>query len=39
MWDDGSYAEYGYHIEGAPGSRKMLLKLENNKNELWEEAP
>lgn len=37
MWDDGSYAEYGYHIEGVPGDRKMLLNPVNGKNELWEE--
>jgi hypothetical protein len=38
IWDDGSYAEYGYYVEGAPGSRKMLLKPSDGKNELWEEV-
>ena len=38
MWDDGSYAEYGYYIEGAAGGRKMLLKPANGKNELWYET-
>ncbi|MEK9137531.1 MAG: hypothetical protein AAB393_10445, partial [Bacteroidota bacterium] len=39
MWDDGSYAEHGYYIEGQPGSQKMLLKPTNgSKDQLWEQA-
>ena len=38
MWDDGSYAEYGYYVEGAQGSRQMLLKPDGDKNQLWEEV-
>jgi hypothetical protein len=38
MWDDGSYSEYGYYIEGAPGSRSMLLKTKDDEKELWEEV-
>jgi hypothetical protein len=36
MWDNGSYAEYGYYIQGQPGSQEMLFKPTNGgKNELW----
>ena len=39
VWDDGSYAEYGYYVQGAQGSRQMLLKPTNgDKNQLWEEV-
>jgi hypothetical protein len=38
MWKDGSYAEYGYHIEGQPGSRSLLLKPPGGKNQLWGEV-
>ena len=38
IWNDGSYAEYTYHIQGAPGSRQMLLTTANNKKELWSEV-
>ncbi|MFC1713845.1 hypothetical protein ACFL6S_09260 [Candidatus Poribacteria bacterium] len=38
IWNDGSYAEYTYYVQGTPGSRQMLLTAENGKKELWEEV-
>jgi hypothetical protein len=35
MWDDGSYAEYGYYIQGQAGNQEMLLKpTDGDKKEL-----
>jgi len=37
IWGDGSYAEFQYHVEGAPGARNMLLVPADGKKQLWQE--
>ncbi|MBI2191915.1 MAG: hypothetical protein HYU36_08025 [Planctomycetes bacterium] len=38
IWDDGSYAEYQYHVEGQPGARNLLLVTPDGKKQLWTEV-
>lgn len=38
IWNDGSYGEYTYYVQGTPGSRQMLLTPANGNKELWEEV-
>lgn len=38
MWDDGSFAEYNYRVEGQAGARSILLVTSDGKKQLWEEV-
>lgn len=37
IWNDGTYSDYEYYVQGAPGSREMLFKWGRDKKELWTE--
>jgi len=38
VWADGSYSVFKYYVQGAPGSRAMLLTPPNGEKQLWEEV-
>ena len=38
MWDDGSYGEQGYYIEGQPPRQSMLLQPSGSKKKLWSQV-
>jgi hypothetical protein len=35
MWNDGSYSELPYYVEGSPGQGKVLITLPSGKKQLW----